>query len=638
MILSCGRWPTQVFCFIVSLIFCFPLSSGATTTYCLNLQKKAERLGLWQSRQWHALLHMPLQGSGKSRIDSAEFFLSHDGKSNPAAEGAATLRSFFQQPGPEQKDSHPQCLYPARYQWLKNQLSFDTDLLPEQVCPQLSQWMADLDPAGITLVFPESYINNPASMFGHTLLRIEQRASRSALLAPSINFSAITEEKPGILYAVKGLFGGYSGKFSKGLYVDQVRSYGALENRDIYEYTLGLSDSETRFLLLHVYELKRATFDYFFFDENCSYQLLSLLEVGRPSLDLTGHIHVASIPVDTIRQVVSLPGMLRQVNYRASLRRGLTRKIARFSSQQLKLVAELADKGRAGNVPRCLFDDKTLQAAVLDAAIDLVLYNQAAATGKNDAKDPLLLQLLQARSLLPAGTRPINNNMPAVRPDQGHGTARFTFGSGVDHGDYFFDAEFRPVLHDLMDPGPGYVDGAEVEFFSPALRFYPDKKQLVLQQLKLLDIVSLAPGDKLIKPISWLVYIGMDQRRYTEAGDRLTGRAKAGFGITTQLPDGLEGYCLLTGQLVINSHFQYGLNAAPGIVGGVRTTGHERWNSVFQVESGYSLLPDTAWSWSLKFMQSLHITRNFSLRMGVARKREFAAPSTETSFSLHWYF
>ncbi|HHD63982.1 MAG TPA: DUF4105 domain-containing protein, partial [Desulfobulbaceae bacterium] len=505
-------------------------------------------------------------------------------------------------------------------------------------CPRLAQWMADLDPAGITLVFPESYINNPASMFGHTLLRIEQHASRSALLAPSINFSAITEESPGLLYAVKGLFGGYSGKFSKGLYVDQVRSYGALENRDIYEYTLGLSDSETRFLLLHVFELKRAAFDYFFFDENCSYQLLSLIEAARPSLDLTDHIHVASIPVDTIRQVVSLPGMLRGVEYRPSLRSNLTRKTSHLSSLQLELVAELADKGRVGNDPRWLFADKTQQAGLLDAAIDLVLYNQSAATGKNDASDPLLLQLLQARSLLPAGTQSMNNNMPAVRPDQGHGTARFSFGPGVDHSDYFFDAGFRPVLHDLMDPGPGYVDGAEVEFFSPTLRFYPDKNQLVFQQLKLLDIVSLTPGDKLIKPISWLVYIGMDQRRYAEGGDRLTGRVKAGFGGTTQMSDGLEGYCLLTGQLFFNGHFQYGLNAAPGVVGGVRTTGHERWNSVLQGESGYSLLPDAAWSWSLKFMQSLHIIRNFSLRVYVAREREFASPSTEISFSLHWYF
>jgi len=475
-------------------------------------------------------------------------------------------------------------------------------------------------------------------MFGYTLLKIDQHGPHSSLLAPSINFEAITEEKPGVLYAAKGLFGGYSGRFSDGLYVDQVRSYGTLENRDIYEYTLGLSVREIEFLLLHVWELKRAAFDYYFFDENCSYQLLSLLEVARPSLDLTSNIHLASIPIDTIRQVVTVPGLLRAVRYRPSLCTELTRKTAHFSSRQLALVAELANKGRAGNDQWWPCADKTVPADIMDAAIELVLYNQAKVTGENDAEGPVFLQLAKARSLLPAGRQSMGKDMPAVRPDQGHGTASFSVGTGVDHDDYFVETKFRPVLHDLIDPGSGYVDGAQVEFFSLALRLYPDKNQLTLQQLKLLDIISLASRDKLIKPISWLVYIGMDQRRYLGAGDLLTGRAKAGFGVSSGLSNWLEGYCLLTGELFINSHFQYGLNVAPGVVGGLRTTGNARWNSVLQVESGYLLFHDTLSTWSLNFTQSLRITHNLSLRMGVAREREFADPSTEISFSLHWYF
>ena len=159
---------------------------------------------------------MPLEKPGESRIDSPEFFLSRNGSVDPAAEGAATLSSFFQPLQSDQEDSHPQCLYPARYQWLKAQLFFDPDLLPEQSCPQLIQWLEDMEPDGLALVFSEAYLNNPPSMFGHTLLRIEQKNNRSLLLAPSITFAAVTDEKPGIGYAVKGLFGGYFGKFSDG--------------------------------------------------------------------------------------------------------------------------------------------------------------------------------------------------------------------------------------------------------------------------------------------------------------------------------------------------------------------------------------------------------------------------------------
>jgi len=41
-----------------------------------------------------------------------------------------------------------------------------------------------------------------------------------------------------------------------------------------------------------------------FFDENCSYYLLELLEVARPDLDLTQDFRWWAIPSDTVRVVV----------------------------------------------------------------------------------------------------------------------------------------------------------------------------------------------------------------------------------------------------------------------------------------------------------------------------------------------
>ena len=37
-------------------------------------------------------------------------------------------------------------------------------------------------------------------------------------------------------------------------------------------------------MLKHLWELQGIAFDYYYFDENCSWQLLGLLEVARPSL------------------------------------------------------------------------------------------------------------------------------------------------------------------------------------------------------------------------------------------------------------------------------------------------------------------------------------------------------------------
>lgn len=63
------------------------------------------------------------------------------------------------------------------------------------------------------MIFPAAYLNSPSSMFGHTLLRIDQadvQSDKTSLLSYAINFGAYIEGSDNsILYAWKGLMGGY---------------------------------------------------------------------------------------------------------------------------------------------------------------------------------------------------------------------------------------------------------------------------------------------------------------------------------------------------------------------------------------------------------------------------------------------
>jgi hypothetical protein len=60
----------------------------------------------------------------------------------------------------------------------------------------------------------------------------------------------------------------------------KVKMYGALD----------LTPVEIDRLLRHAWELQGIYARYFFFDENCSFNLLYLLDVARPSLRLTAHM------------------------------------------------------------------------------------------------------------------------------------------------------------------------------------------------------------------------------------------------------------------------------------------------------------------------------------------------------------
>jgi hypothetical protein len=63
-------------------------------------------------------------------------------------------------------------------------------------------------------------------------------------------------------------------------------------------------------LLMHGWELGNAAFDYFYFKENCAYQILSLLDVADPELQLTERFWFYTFPSDGIRMIADKPGLI----------------------------------------------------------------------------------------------------------------------------------------------------------------------------------------------------------------------------------------------------------------------------------------------------------------------------------------
>ena len=241
--------------------------SNEAGEYLTELLQSTQGKRLWDQRQWHVLMHYRprLFGPGvESQVDDPSFFLSPSGKVDPRAELEATLAGFFAPAVQAEETEHPQCEYIARYHWLKQELGFDGERLVEHPCPRFNDWLAEMNPDGVTLVFPVAYLNNPASMFGHTLLRVDTPPSsaQTRLLDFTINYAAGTGQERGLPFALKGLFGGYPGSFSVEPYHVQVKRYGDVENRDIWEYRLALTGDEVHRMLMHAWELKAAHFDY----------------------------------------------------------------------------------------------------------------------------------------------------------------------------------------------------------------------------------------------------------------------------------------------------------------------------------------------------------------------------------------
>jgi hypothetical protein len=632
---------------LLLLLTSLPLTVSATdNAYLEELRAQARAAHLAESDEWLDLLHYKpyaYRPGRRSLADDPDFFNAPDGRTNPEAELEATLAAFFSDVQETDTIQNPQCRFIARYHWLKDKLDFDPVRLPERPCRRFDQWREGLDPYQITLVFPAAYLNNPASMYGHTLLRVDTREQdeHTRLLAYSISYAAGTNETSGLVFAVNGLTGGYPGVFSVTPYYLKVREYSDIENRDIWEYRLTLTPEEIDRLLMHTWELGPTRFDYYFFDENCSYHLLSLLDVARPGLDLTDQFRWWAIPSDTVRAVSQVPGLVGAVTYRPATATVIRQRLRQLDPDLRHLAKKLSERKVLPGDARLRALSALDQARVLELGYDYASYE--AATGHARTSDSQYRrELLLARSRLDVPSQRPEVAVPAVRPDQGHGTARLSLGAGGQDGRAFAEIRVRPSYHDLLDDDGGYTPGAQIQFFDTALRHYRGSDSGRLEHFIPLDIVSLSPRDEFFSPLSWKVNIGLTRDHLAKNDEPLVFRANGGPGLAYRTPGSDNGdslfYGFLEASLDAGKSYEgnYALGAGPSV--GWLADLSKRWRIDLHARELRYGLGDTHEARELVMDQRFSLTRQSAVRAALFRKREFHDTWNGGELSLLLYF
>jgi hypothetical protein len=506
--------------------------------YQAQLITRASQSKLAQQREWHLLLHYRenLFDGYTSEVDDPGFFLSSSGKTDPTSELEATIRQLFSEDLVGRSKQPAQCAFIARYHWLREQLSIDESKLPPVHCERFEMWFSELNAEAITVIFASSFLNNPASMFGHTFFRVDQKGQtdQTRLLAYTINYAAEVPPDEGMLYPIKGIFGGFKGYFSTPPYYLKVQEYRDIENRDIWEYRLNLTKTQLRRLLMHAWELGNAYFDYYFFKENCSYHLLALLDYADPTLHLTDEFLLWTVPADTVRLVASKPGLVSNVAYRPSRSNVIRRKRESLPAEQRALAQQLAKDQRGLTDPSFVQLIPARQAFLLDLASDYLRYRIDTADQPTPELKDRNRQVLAARSQLriPSPDFPV---IPfAKQPDLGHKTSRASVGGGWRNNDLFEEISVRAGYHDLLDPEPGYTPDAQMEIASLTVRHYNRADQTRIERATLADLVSLSPVDSVFHVPSWKINVGMNTIRFGDCQLCSNGVANGGIGAAVE--------------------------------------------------------------------------------------------------------
>lgn len=624
--------------------------AAADASYLAELVARSRELRLAEATQWRRLLHYHeswFRIGPHSSADEPGFFLAPDGGRDAQAELEATLASFFAPPPADPGREPAQCRFLARRHWLAEQLRFDPLRLPPASCPRFEAWLAELDPSGISFVFPEAFLNDPASMFGHTLLRLDTAAGggRHDLISWAINFSGATGNDGGALYVVKGLFGFYPGYYGIGPYYEKVKEYGDWESRDIWEYRLALTPAEIDFLLMHLWELQGVRFDYYYFDENCSWQLLGLLEVARPSLDLSERFPLWVIPADSLRAAVQEAGLIGEVVYRPSATTQLRDAVRQLSGEEIDLARRVSNGELAPDAEELAALAPARRAAVLTVAYDRLRLQLFAKDVERDATAGRARAILIARSRIDVQGSPFAPvPKPRVAPHEAHGSARVALRGGWADERGFVDFRARPSLQDWLDPQGGYTRGAGVQFLDTTLRWYPEREQVRLYELVALGLQSLTTWDPLFRPVSWRFDTGIRTRLQPENGQNDLDpegvwRTHAGVGLAFALPRDATLYGFAEATLdagpTLADDYALGPGAAIGVLAG---NGDDRYRAhVYAQVTRFALGDRTTWV-RAGLEQRLLLGRNTALVLDGGFERDFGANTGQVSLAWNLYF
>lgn len=493
--------------------------------------------------------------SDESEIDDKAFFLSPHGNIDAKAELDATIRALMYEKVLD--DNSTACKFPARKWWLTKELGLHD--LPQVKCKDFDLLMKKVDAQSASLIFPSAYINSPASMFGHTFIRIDSSYT-SKMLSYAINYAANADSSSenGMVFAIKGLVGGYYGNYSLLPYYEKIKEYRDSEERDMWEYDLDLNPEEMQQMMRHIWEIHDTYSWYYFFTENCSYNMLWLIEVAKPSVHLREPFNYQVIPPETIHAVID-EGVTTDRHYRPARRSKLLAYENYLKDEDTDEVFSLA---RAQRSTKDLLEDKSrdiqTKRYILEASSEFIEYDFLAGDINASVYRQRLHNILIARSGLGKGEQ-IDIPTP-TDPMEGHRALRIKTEAGVRDGDAIGFLGIRPANHDITDSDVGFLSGTQIEFFN--FLFSYGKDDFNVEKAGLINIVSLAPRTKFFKPVSWRLNTGWDRNYLTES-TKFTANASGGFTWGSKL-----GYMYLLGDALFytDRDLTAGIGAVAGAV------------------------------------------------------------------------
>lgn len=470
--------------------------------------------------QWMLLMQYRKSKTGYlSKIKAVQFFISPDGQFDPESELKASI-DLFQKELPS-GNSHPQCLFPARYQTLRKSFT----LAAPVYCENLHDWKSTYKVSTVSLFYAGPYMSSPSSVFGHSFLLLGS-TELEEYSQITFNYAADIPEGTGAFdYAYKGLTGGFPGVISILPYYQRLYQYTDMENRDLWEYRLNLNAAQVDLLADYIWEIRnQVQFDYYFFDENCASILLWILKAVSPRINIETSNSIYVSPPE-ITQVIDRENLVHSVVYHPALLKRLNSKINLMSASEKKKFRNMLDTDKVS--------DDEANPVLLEAMMDHLNIQRHRKNGHlPEILKPIERTVLLQRSKIQKAPITFDENETPLKPHTSHAPMRIQLGAFFKNDTISTSFSLRPGVHDLLDYTAGYLPNSSIKILEFEIHAV-ENKRLRLQNLTILNLTNLPSINFYENQFSWSVDIQIRQNDFYFKKDRLLEEAKvtAGYAI-----------------------------------------------------------------------------------------------------------
>lgn len=405
--------------------------------------------------------------------------------------------------------------YFTKRHWLQQvailcSLPFLTAALLAQAAAQtltpLEAWKSALNVKSITVIYAEQYAGNPASLFGHVFLRLDTVDTPESLASSVGFFATIPPDTHPLIYAYKGIFGGFSAHYNMSDYFRGLRDYNDLEDRGLWEYKLRASPMMIDRILNRLWSLQNSDIPYLFLSHNCASGLFELFHAADPAFPLAGGVGIYVLPIELPR-ALARQGMIESIKYRPSLSARVNALHSQLSAPQRETLETLID----GTLSPTLVQDRE----VLHTAAEYLTYRdeQGHRDGAEQDSDNLNTRILAQRARL--GGRPAPSQAAPVElvspPHRAHPPSQLATFMGRNDGETSLSLRFRPGVHGLLDRSDGLLKYSEMEVISTEMQYDVQSRLLLIDDVRILSLRNIVPLSFATHKPSWGLTIAAHQ-------------------------------------------------------------------------------------------------------------------------------